>query len=814
MLHVNGITSGCVPLPRDVLRSIVPEGCGRSQLPDASQVEEILFKHIRAQIMKHGRSLAIEGVSKWPAILERGATEEKDHQYLRGDASDSQGDLVHSSVLAGNHGAILFTVDFETYRNRWNAMTDTKPALVNRLQTKLQLKESKTMHRVLQKLLDRSLATPTNPDLFRVVMEDVLDLPKSRQGLYPCTLQGLVRFAVILHNSKNSRTVTDIVLDSVQQTCCLSAKDADADADADAETPSVTMQDLPRVIEKVMGITAAAAKYLLQVVPKVLVAHHTQDWDVNRTLHRILDAAMTLKVLPDRVQRQIKVLPSTSPSIVSARKSRKQLLAAFRIGFQDTVTMKTIQEQGASTTVTGTDIVGGAMQMLRAHVLGLPWWQKEDLPVCWCWAHKRGFLDDRGKIRIPSSTEVDIATWLEECLDAPVHDMVRNPAFLFPFSNRHHWWKYELEAEKTCFQYVMLLMPLGNLVSKAGVLCGDLALLKPKAMDPTWRQFVLFSKCTSSMYRYLLPARLVVMGLTLQGTRMWRRRGLLCAPSSNTTTEADAAAAIDPPTAVPGTCVVCMEGTQVYVPTCGHAGHALCQECLQTKVLTHSRDWLGLSEPVCEPLPVSPFTCPVQPCAGMVPSLTPGTRMDEELPRQVVSAIALERQGAMHCAGCGFSVHRPVHEMGAGVVKCDACSSRTCVRCADLAHPGILCRASQPLNPTDILSLAKAQPCPNAGCRVPTTKLSGCNHMRCNKCGQHWCWSCGQAVTTMEEHFRDVVGRQGAACSMSKYSTGQEHARMERYIRDLIVTRPECTMSAAQALAMLHSTYAQSPSDL
>jgi hypothetical protein len=31
--------------------------------------------------------------------------------------------------------------------------------------------------------------------------------------------------------------------------------------------------------------------------------------------------------------------------------------------------------------------------------------------------------------------------------------------------------------------------------------------------------------------------------------------------------------------------------------------------------------------------------------------------------------------------------------------------------------------------------------CP--GCKVPTQKAYGCDHMTC-PCGTHWCWSCGE----------------------------------------------------------------------
>lgn len=40
--------------------------------------------------------------------------------------------------------------------------------------------------------------------------------------------------------------------------------------------------------------------------------------------------------------------------------------------------------------------------------------------------------------------------------------------------------------------------------------------------------------------------------------------------------------------------------------------------------------------------------------------------------------------------------------------------------------------------------------CPNEECRVAIQKTSGCNHMECSACGQHWCWCCGEKSTEGE----------------------------------------------------------------
>merc|ERR1712130_176614 len=36
--------------------------------------------------------------------------------------------------------------------------------------------------------------------------------------------------------------------------------------------------------------------------------------------------------------------------------------------------------------------------------------------------------------------------------------------------------------------------------------------------------------------------------------------------------------------------------------------------------------------------------------------------------------------------------------------------------------------------------------CPGVGCRYPTEKSGGCNHMTCPKCQSDWCWACGKLI--------------------------------------------------------------------
>mmetsp|Transcript_28694 Transcript_28694/g.95261 ORF Transcript_28694/g.95261 Transcript_28694/m.95261 type:complete len:964 (+) Transcript_28694:65-2956(+) len=51
--------------------------------------------------------------------------------------------------------------------------------------------------------------------------------------------------------------------------------------------------------------------------------------------------------------------------------------------------------------------------------------------------------------------------------------------------------------------------------------------------------------------------------------------------------------------------------------------------------------------------------------------------------------------------------------------------------------------------------------CP--GCKAPTVKLSGCNHITCTQCPVHWCWQCGEKFLEGEiyDHMQDEHGTIG-----------------------------------------------------
>lgn len=83
------------------------------------------------------------------------------------------------------------------------------------------------------------------------------------------------------------------------------------------------------------------------------------------------------------------------------------------------------------------------------------------------------------------------------------------------------------------------------------------------------------------------------------------------------------------------------------------------------------------------------------------------------------------------------------------LVSCNKCSSQTCIRCKEPAHPNRACEEDEGRG--KLLRLAKDQKwklCPK--CRVVIERTTGCKHMQCPRCRTAFCYRCGR---TWEQCF-------------------------------------------------------------
>ena len=236
-----------------------------------------------------------------------------------------------------------------------------------------------------------------------------------------------------------------------------------------------------------------------------------------------------------------------------------------------------------------------------------------------------------------------------------------------------------------------------------------------------------------------------------------------------------------PAPAAPFSCPVCL-GEDIPVSDVrrlrGCARHAVCVRCLRRHVLAL------MERGRLRPLPAAaPAPCPFSPgdeapCGGVLTAFD--CRSVLAAPEDGVYAARLEaaltgmRLYACPAAGCAAAGGAAVAPPGAGDVTCGRCGAGFCA-----AHGGAhatggeaACarfeaeRAAAERGAEDggggvataarvdgggdggaaarALAVAGARRCP--GCRAPTQRNGGCDHMSC-RCGAHWCWSCGARVT-------------------------------------------------------------------
>ncbi len=129
-------------------------------------------------------------------------------------------------------------------------------------------------------------------------------------------------------------------------------------------------------------------------------------------------------------------------------------------------------------------------------------------------------------------------------------------------------------------------------------------------------------------------------------------------------------------------------------------------------------------------------------------------------------ALALTAPDAVECPNkaCGLvqkgSPARPA-------MVCAGCGAAFCFSHGG-AHPGATCaafdRAHAAEEKATAAQLARDGVLPCPGCRAPTYKTEGCNHMTCaNKtCSTQWCWTCGSEIPGggVTEHFEGGLCQQ------------------------------------------------------
>lgn len=211
---------------------------------------------------------------------------------------------------------------------------------------------------------------------------------------------------------------------------------------------------------------------------------------------------------------------------------------------------------------------------------------------------------------------------------------------------------------------------------------------------------------------------------------------------------------LDPPTPEEPSapwCAVCYsvwtpEDSMVILPGCKHP---FCRECLVGHV--HAKIEEGQF----------PIVCPSCAIDHSLPS-----RLKTEIDQTTILALGevftdkeldkfedlqlAEHAMSMECPGCKSSMRLARDDLdGTYLLQCPLpeCHAKWCRRCHQVISSCTRShRCSSDRSFRWLMWKRKFRYCP--GCRAPTEKVDGCDHMTCaaRGCGTHFCWRCGNSI--------------------------------------------------------------------
>jgi len=91
------------------------------------------------------------------------------------------------------------------------------------------------------------------------------------------------------------------------------------------------------------------------------------------------------------------------------------------------------------------------------------------------------------------------------------------------------------------------------------------------------------------------------------------------------------------------------------------------------------------------------------------------------------------------------------------------CRLSMCIDCSQPYHNEYACESIDPTMTTYLAN--NTRPCPS--CNYAIEKNGGCEHMKCQACNQHFCWSCSKMFSPNEQFHRDM--------SLCSYTWGVIH---------------------------------------
>ncbi len=790
-LFATEVRSGTVPLPLSVLRDFA-----RGHRFGVNAF--VLW--LQRQLSVHGVTLAKSDMNTWPAVLRvPEAIPGRTVYTVRGQPGVGTGGTacpfdflsVGHNVPPVRGGFARIDMPFDTYMQFCEKVT----SVMSRVHVQCFQDVLQPVHALVQMLRHMGVPDLAALQALRSEFGHKLNIHVGTDSL----LEQLAMRKFLLHRC-NLPTARQALLDAIAQSVCMD----DAEGGKDAKG-GVDILGMLTAVRTVLGVSKSTCEGLFAASPHLFMVHPNNSWDVQRTMGRVLDAAASA-ALPAAVLRRLPHAPKESAAVKSLVRRRHTMLQAFRLGFRPCIMWSDLQTEKMPPREVFMRIAK-AMHLLQTLQVALAdadadakahakadadadATDTEVPPACLCWAKRRGLLTDHDNISdavfVPPTDdfEVDLGKWLYECQATQPHPDLRCARLV------HLSWLTDgpylvnttslKRLEKVIPQPTSLQMLHAVHIS---YLERNFSTMVFKHSLSDYRRFSLLKLLAMDVvtsHDAQLPGVALMHGLLLHGARApWL---------------ADVHAPLEASEELE--CSVCWATTKCLVPTCGIQGHAMCGKCLREAAVVTSQALLALDSSGVAPHISSACTlrCPDNACAGHFQNR--GT--SDLLPPCIASTIMDLHAPGLHCASCGKSMPAKAGDGDKGTRRCVTCAKCTCVQCGGREHPGLLCPALQRVRASDILSLVKAQCCPNPECGVRTCKNRGCNHMTCVKCKTHWCWTCGQAIANMETHYV-----ASAPCSMMG---GSELARMEHRIRTMMDADPDTKAVCVEALTILHAT--------
>ena len=188
-----------------------------------------------------------------------------------------------------------------------------------------------------------------------------------------------------------------------------------------------------------------------------------------------------------------------------------------------------------------------------------------------------------------------------------------------------------------------------------------------------------------------------------------------------------------------------------------HCGHSFCSTCLSAQLAESIVDQSSI--------PIKCAACSEIILLEDLVNLLKEEDMQRLVKLSVNNFMSLNQKDYMSCLTPDCE---QIFKKGSPAIKCTLCQGSFCTSCKKSSHPGVTCEEYKLLMNQDIMDTmfenwkksVGVRPCPK--CNTDIEKNGGCQHMTCQKCSIHICWTCMATFPTgaaTYDHLNKVHGK-------------------------------------------------------